>query len=124
MKEMANDDVRPIHFRINVEDIYIDSRAALSIGMIISELVSNSFKYAFKNIASPEITISFTENPTTGIMQLLVADNGNGVTGDYDSKKSLGSRLIDIFSRQLESSYTIDHKDHFIFKLHFKPISS
>lgn len=123
LKEMTRDEEHPIHFRIEVDDVYIDSRSALSIGMIISELVSNSFKYAFNNIASPEITISFTKNAITGYFKLLVADNGNGVTGNYDAQKNLGSRLVDIFSRQLEGTYTLDYNSHFVFILHFKPIA-
>lgn len=121
LKEMTSNEDHPIHFRIDVEDIYLDSRSALSIGMIISELVSNSFKYAFNNIASPEITISLVKDNLTGYFYLRVADNGNGVTGNYETQKNLGSRLIDIFSRQLEGTYTLDYNNHFVFILHFKP---
>lgn len=124
LKQITSDEEHPIHFRIDVEDIYLDSRSALSIGMIISELVSNSFKYAFNNIASPEITISLTKDSMPGYFQLLVADNGNGVTGNFETLKNLGSRLVDIFSRQLAGTYTLDHDSRFVFILHFKPIAS
>lgn len=122
LKEMASNDKHPIDFRIEVEDIYIDSRSAIALGMIISELVSNSFKYAFKRIPSPEITIRLTKDPKIGYLHLLVADNGNGFNGDYDAQKGLGSRLVDIFSRQLEGNYSIDYNNHFIFMLTFKPV--
>lgn len=122
LKEMASNDKHPIDFRIEVEDIYIDSRSAIALGMIISELVSNSFKYAFKKIPSPEITIRLTKDPKIGYLHLLVADNGNGFNGDYDAQKGLGSRLVDIFSRQLEGNYSIDYNNHFIFMLTFKPV--
>lgn len=122
LKEMAGDDAHPVDFCLEVQDVYIDSRSAIALGMIISELVSNSFKYAFKNISSPEITIRLTKDTKPGFLHLLVADNGNGFNGDYDSQKGLGSRLVDIFSRQLEGNYTIDYNNHFVFMLIFKPV--
>jgi two-component sensor histidine kinase len=57
----------------------------------------------------------------SGNIRLVVSDNGSGTTGEYQSKKSLGSRLVDIFSRQLDGTYTIDYTGRFIFILDFKP---
>lgn len=121
LKQLSSDTAKPIQFRMAVQDIYLDPRTALSVGMIISELVSNSLKYAFNDVSSPEITIEFGKNTDTGYLQLLVADNGNGMISDNAVQKGLGSRLIDIFSRQLEGSYSIDYTNHFTFILHFKP---
>jgi len=121
LKEMASNAESPVHFDLATEDIIIDSRSAISLGMIISELVSNSLKHAFQNVPSPKLTVNLTRDPANGYLRLLVGDNGNGIAESDDLKKGLGSRLVDIFSRQLEGTYTVDSIDHFVFILHFKP---
>lgn len=121
LKQLSSDAANPIRFQLELEDVYLDPRTAISVGMIISELVSNSLKYAFNQVASPEITVAFGKDTATDYLRLLVADNGNGMTAGNPAQKGLGSRLIDIFSRQLEGSYSIDYSEHFVFILHFKP---
>jgi two-component sensor histidine kinase/ligand-binding sensor domain-containing protein len=121
LEEMAIDHANPVKFSIDVEDILINSKSAIALGMIISELVSNSLKHAFKTTASPLLTIILQSVSESGNIRLVVSDNGSGTTGEYQSKKSLGSRLVDIFSRQLDGTYTIDYTGRFIFILDFKP---
>lgn len=48
LKEMAEGgNEHSIDIKLSIDDIIFDSRKALSIGMIISELVSNSFQACF-----------------------------------------------------------------------------
>lgn len=121
LKNMASDADTPIDFKIDIMNININSRTGTSLGMIISELVSNSLKYAFNNHQNPEITIRLFKEEETGNLKLVVGDNGHGIEGDFETKKGLGSRLVDIFSRQLKGSYSIDHTNHFVYTLLFKP---
>ena len=124
LKEMAVDNEHPIQINMDVADIHLDSKSAISLGMIISELVSNSFKHAFKNINAPEVSILLEKNNETGFLQLTVSDNGIGMKDSFDSNKGLGSRLVDIFSRQLDGNYKIDSHEHFIYLLNFNPQGS
>lgn len=118
LKEMAEGgNIAPVNIQISVDDIILDSRKALALGMIISELVSNSFKHAFKGIQKPQIIIHLKHNAHTGRIELLVEDNGKGLTSDVSNDSGLGRRLIDIFSRQLEGTYELITKDKFKFKL-------
>ncbi len=122
LKEMMVNELNPIHFDASVTDIIINSKIALPLGMIISELVSNSLKHAFHNMADPKVSILI--EPVEGTDQLFVriSDNGRGIPKNKNIEPGLGSRLVDIFSRQLEGTYTIDSKDHFVYKLFFNPI--
>jgi two-component sensor histidine kinase len=120
LKEMASGDERPISINMDVADLFMDSRSAVSLGMIISELVSNSFKHAFAGIDSPEINIKLAPVIENGYLCLTVSDNGNGITKEKESGTGLGRKFVDIFSRQLEGTYTIKTSPHFTYELQFK----
>jgi two-component sensor histidine kinase len=124
LKEMALDESHQVQIDIFVEDLLMDSKTSLSLGMIISELVSNSFKHAFEGIEDPEVKIQLTKDAAKGVITLSVSDNGNGYQTKPTNKGGLGSRLVDIFSRQLEGEYIIESKDHFSYVLQFKTIES
>lgn len=124
LKEMALDDSNPVQIEMEVEDLLMDSKTSLALGMIISELVSNSFKHAFTGVEEPKVTIKLSKNASSGIITLEVTDNGNGYQHHTEKKGGLGSRLVDIFSRQLEGEYAIESKGHFSYVLQFKTIES
>ena len=122
--EIAGDPQNPIRFNLEVDDIYIDSKSAIALGMIISELISNSFKHAFDLVKDPAIFIQLDTNADTGRIQLTVADNGNGIKDTEVSNKGLGKRLVDIFSRQLNGNYSFKTEGEFMYVLNFKPFES
>lgn len=118
-QEMGTRPFFPIKFNIDAEDISLTLKSSISLGMIISELISNSFKHAFQNITNPEISIRLSYSKETDEVQLKVNDNGNGLLPGITPKNGLGNRLIDIFSRELEGKYSIDYKNHYTFILKF-----
>ncbi len=120
LKEMASGEEHPIAINMDVADLFMDSRSAVSLGMIISELVSNSFKHAFAGIDSPEVNIVLAPVTENDYLRLTVSDNGNGIKEENESGSGLGRKFVDIFSRQLEGTYTIQTRPHFTYELHFK----
>lgn len=120
LKEMASGEERPISIQMDVADLFMDSRSAVSLGMIISELVSNSFKHAFAGIEHPEIHIVLSPLTRKGFHHLTVSDNGNGIKEEKASGTGLGRKFVDIFSRQLEGTYHIQAHPHFRYELQFK----
>ena len=75
---------------------------AVSIGLIVNELVTNAAKHAFVGRDSGRIEVTFRNR--SGGWTLSVADNGVGLPpkGAPASPGSLGTRLIDAFARQAE----------------------
>ena len=90
--------------------------------MIISELVSNSLKHAFKETEEPVVKIQLKKDLATGLFTLIVSDNGSGYPGQIGFSNGFGNSLIDIFSRQLDGKYTIQSVGHFTYELQFKSI--
>ena len=92
---------------INIErsEVMLDIDTAVPLGLIINELVSNSFKYAFKNKTKGNITISISYiDKTHQKLKLIVNDNGIGLPENLDIEEtsSLGLKLVTMLTKQLD----------------------
>ena len=76
--------------------------------MIVTELVSNSLKYAFAD-DTPEDHISVELSAQGDGYRLVVADNGVGLPEglNIEEIRSLGLRLVEMLTRQLHGSFEI-----------------
>lgn len=94
----------------------LDIDTAIPIGLILNELVSNAFKYAFAASSKGKLRISLARGVDETFV-LIVHDNGPGLPADFDFAKSrsLGLRLVRRLSRQLYGSaeYSFDNGSKF-----------
>ncbi len=94
----------------DMEQIYIDIEKAIPCGLIINEVLTNSFKYAFPDFfnKTPEITIELHKINSSTI-KLLISDNGVGIPNEFDIKNSnsLGMQLIPILTAQMKGTYQL-----------------
>ncbi len=89
--------------KIEINDTFCDIDQAVPIGLIINELLTNSFKYAFENTDRPALEISLALEPQ---IHIFMKDNGAGMPAEKPANGTgFGSRLIASLSRQL-------HADH------------
>ena len=98
-----------INITIDAEGVELDIDRAIPIGLILNELVSNSFKYAFPDDAgNGKIYIHIQKNEEGGFFEYT--DNGIGLPDDSDERadNSMGIRLIKRLVNQLQSSLNID----------------
>ena len=98
-------DSTKIRLDTDIENVSLGIDNAISLGLIVNELLSNAFKYAFPNGASGEIKLSYksTEGNTS---TLIISDNGIGFPEDIDFKQteSLGLQLVNTLVEQLEGN--------------------
>jgi two-component sensor histidine kinase len=97
------------------DSIELDIDTAVPLGLILNELLSNAFKYAY----SPEGKIELgLQQDAPGEYRLHVKDNGPGLAKDFDFNKasSLGLRLVRRLAKQLygTASYHFDQGSIFI----------
>jgi two-component sensor histidine kinase len=72
---------------------------AVSIGLILNELVTNAAKHAFEGRAAGTIQVRF--RATESGWRLTVADNGHGIPADKPVREgALGQRLVEAFAKQ------------------------
>ena len=99
-----------IDIEINAGAYRLSLNAAVPIGLILNELMMNSFKHAFAGRAHGLISISLTEekssNPALRRFRLRYEDDGCGFPAELmlKSSETLGMRLIRMLSKQLSDS--------------------
>ena len=84
------------------------SSSAVSIGLIVTELVINALKYAFPTKNAGKVTVRYQVNGTD--WNLSVSDNGVGKpeTGAAPTKGGLGTSLVNALADQLEAQVNIE----------------
>jgi PAS domain S-box-containing protein len=92
-----------------IEDFHLDLDTAVPCGLIINELVSNAFKYAFASCQQGTISIKGFADRENNLV-LVVKDDGIGLKPDFNinQSKSLGLRLVRNLTDQLQGKLTID----------------
>jgi len=101
-----------IVMNVNVPDLYLDIDTAIALGMIMNELLSNSFKYAFNEDNAGEIDLGIRP-VAEGRYELLYSDNGPGLPADFDPNRAttLGIQLISDLSRQIGGKMRYEYKN-------------
>ncbi|HET7152482.1 MAG TPA: PAS domain S-box protein [Candidatus Kapabacteria bacterium] len=87
---------------IDVKNIYLSIDIAIPCGLIVNELVSNAFKYAFRGRDGGTIRINLEEH-TGDTYILCVADNGAGFPENINFRDTttLGLQLVTALTSQL-----------------------
>jgi len=117
---------RNISFIRDIEDFELDSNLLFPTGIIINEILTNSCKYAFppQSVRENGNMISIAVRKTAdNKVELDINDNGSGfaVSQTPDAKKSFGLRLIELLTKQLKASISVDSSSgtayHIIFPI-------
>jgi len=98
-----------IEVKVNVEEIDLAIDYAVPVGLIMCELLSNSYKHAFKDRKEGLIEIELKNNPEKKLnYELLVKDNGVGYNGktDFLEQSSTGVEIVSAFIQQLDAEYS------------------
>ena len=98
----------------------LEDEMAISCGLIVNELVSNSLKHAFPEDRKGEICINFHSDNDR--YSLIVSDNGIGFPKDLDFRETqtLGLQLVCTLVDQLGGSIKLNRDGGTQFKITFK----
>ena len=92
--------------------ISVATDRAVSIALIVNELITNAAKYAYENEAGGKIRIKVAlDNPDT--LSISVSDDGAGLAPNFDLLKArgLGMRIVTAFVNQLKASIVVRSLD-------------
>lgn len=97
-----------IRLDIRADDIALGVDMAVPCGLIVNELVSNAIKHAFPAGSGGTIEI-IIRNLNSRRMEIVVADDGIGLAAPPTeiNQQSLGLRLIDTLTTQLDGTLTV-----------------
>jgi two-component sensor histidine kinase len=102
----SDDPRRALH--LDAESIRLPTDRAISLGVIVNELVSNAFKYAYGPTSPGDVRVSLTRAGDNAFT-LAVEDDGVGMAPTPRVQGSgLGSRLIRAMAQSLKSSVEYD----------------
>lgn len=110
-----------LQLQIDVKELEAD--VAIPVGLILNEVVTNAFKYAFKNVNDPALTITLKESEQK--LKLTIADNGRELTEKaWKQSTSFGRQLMQSLTMQLEGSMELrcDTGSVFTFTFPAKPL--
>jgi len=117
-----------VYFHIEADGVEMDLDNAIPCGLIINELVTNTFKYAFPEgkprSGQDKCQVIVSAKRDGGAYILSVSDNGVGFPPDFDWKtsQSLGLQLVMLLGqRQLKGQVELDCSSGTAFRLRFVP---
>ena len=114
-----------IVFDIECKDIMLTLKNVVPLGLILNEIITNSFKHAFNttSLERMEITIKITKDNDNKV-ELKISDNGVGI--DISKlKKNFGFKLIEsLATYQLEGSIEYYNLNGFAYCIKFIDINS
>jgi PAS domain S-box-containing protein len=120
-----------IHTVVEAHGIILDLSRATTAGLIVNELITNSYKYAFPPgfdcpaVRGEPCTIRVALTLQDGSLVLSVSDNGRGLPPGLDplSSKTLGLHLVNFLARhQLRAQTCVieDKGTEFVFRMDAK----
>lgn len=98
-----------INLKTEIDNLNLDVDSVVPIGLILTELISNSLKYAFTNTKqNGELFIKLKQQK--GNLLLQVKDNGQGLPQNwsYETTTSLGYQLIRSFAAKMKAMLTVN----------------
>jgi len=97
------------------EEIELESERMIYLGLIINEIISNTFKFHKGN----NIIIILSIQTIKGMIEISIKDNGPGFDQDLIREESLGLKLIKIMCAQLNAEHGIVSKNGVTHKIKF-----
>jgi two-component sensor histidine kinase len=106
------DDRTGIRAEVDVQSLIVPMQAAVSIGLILSELLTNVLKHAFLNRDTGVVRTLVREHGDGGI-RVVVSDDGIGLPPPHDlsAQEGLGGRLTTQLAASLDAKLDVASDD-------------
>lgn len=116
---------RDIRLQVQAVGMELGLDVAVPCGLILNELITNAYKHAFpgnrprSEQGNCEINVIVNQEGSMNV--LTVANNGVGLPADLDWEKSetLGLRLVQMLSKQINGSIELNRSAGTVFRLKF-----
>ncbi|SEL34320.1 tetratricopeptide repeat-containing sensor histidine kinase [Parapedobacter koreensis] len=112
---------KSVRFKVEANNVSLDIDTAIPIGLILTELMTNSLKYAFVDREEGEIYVHVKHEGEKDY-ELIFKDNGVGIpeTKFAQTNETLGFRLINSLTRQLAGIIQYTFGEFSMYNIRFK----
>ena len=109
-----------IHFHSQLESMDSNIEAALPVGLIANELLTNAFKYAFPGGTGGNITLSLKQLEGDQV-EMTVSDDGIGLPEHFsvEEQSTLGMFMVRLLIEQLYGKLQIENEKGTTFRITF-----
>ncbi len=105
-----------------IDTFHIGTKTIFALGIIINELLTNTFKYAFTGRDNGVLKISVKKEDSH--ITLIFEDNGIGISELKQAEgKGFGMKLIDMLVDQIDGSYKIENVGGTKYIIEFEQVS-
>jgi two-component sensor histidine kinase len=95
------------HIRLVADPVKLNTDKAVSLGVIVAELVTNACKYAYAEDEDGDVRVAFHRDSTN--LRLVVEDDGRGMPQTMAPKGTgLGQRVIAAMAKSLNAAVQFD----------------
>jgi len=112
---------RPIDLDCRIEKIFLNSKSALSLGLIINEMATNAIKHGFNEKEESGFTVEMKKDPLSKNYVLTVSNTGNPFPEDIDpgAPETLGLQIVSTLVQQLDGTLELKKRPHPVYTISF-----
>jgi two-component sensor histidine kinase len=109
-----------IRFSLDIQSIELDHASAITLGLILNEIITNAIKYAFAKTGNGAISITLRHMSNSQIL-LSVQDNGPGLPADFNNRigASMGMELLQGLTDDIGGTLDIESNNGTLVKIIF-----
>jgi len=110
-----------VHIVNNVEGVSIDTKRAISLGLMVNEIATNAIKYGFNQDEEATFTVTLTREKDDTHYILTLSNTGKPFPDEVslEDPDSLGLQLITSLVDQLNGTIELQKNPHPIFTVRF-----
>lgn len=112
---------KSIHLNLDIENMELSVDQGIPCGLILNELISNTYKHAFTEQTCGDVNVQLKE--IDGFIELKISDNGKGLPEDFaiGNTNSLGLILVKTLCDQIKADLDItSNNPGTVFNVRFK----
>ncbi|MFW5688285.1 MAG: sensor histidine kinase [Spirochaetota bacterium] len=118
-ERIVRDDDHPLEFALDIDEILLSTSAASRMGMVVSELLSNTIRHSRASVGSV-CTVFITVRSEDDRLKLSYTDGGDaadGVTSIDDLPHGTGLTLVESLARQIGGRLELANLRPMVFEL-------
>ena len=102
----VNESAGRVSLHCHVDNVILDLQVAVPCGLILNELITNAYKYAYPSGEEGSIEVSI-KHSREDLFEMSIVDNGHGLPEGYINTETLGLTLVKLLVTQINGTMDI-----------------